>query len=80
MAEAQGVKAVSLLPMNPVSLSHEAQGLTPFRVSLSLCAEGQGTPAKHPHPPIGRLPLPPPDAGVISSSSMSVRVNFKFSQ
>jgi hypothetical protein len=32
---------MSLLPMNPMSLAHEGQRLTPFRVSLNLCTEGQ---------------------------------------
>jgi hypothetical protein len=32
---------MSLLPMNPMSLTHKGQRLTPFRVSLNLCAEGQ---------------------------------------
>lgn len=42
MAEGHGVTAVSLMPMNPMSLAHEGQRLTPFRVSLNLCTEGQG--------------------------------------
>ena len=37
---------MSLLPMIPMSLAHEAHRLTPFRVSLSLCAEGSRLPVK----------------------------------
>jgi len=44
MAEGHGVTAMSLLPMNPMSLAHEGQRLTPFRVSLNLCTEGQALP------------------------------------
>ena len=43
MAEGHGVTVMSLLPMNPMSLAHEGQRLTPFRVSLNLCTEGHAT-------------------------------------
>jgi hypothetical protein len=54
MAEGHGVTVMSLLPMNPMSLAHEGQRLTPFRVSLSLCTEGQADIYPPAVPPGGR--------------------------